>query len=106
LIIGGKELGRYIPEVLASMPDVNNLDRASKVLVGNVPDPLGPIAQHNFLLGPIPAALPSFDVETTAKQFGGFDCSGVGGRACVPNRSPFRIGRGLSEDRPQFDFPS
>jgi hypothetical protein len=65
--------------VLAGVPDIDDLYGASKMLIGDVPDPLGTVAQYNFLLGPVPTPLPSFSLEARAKKFGGFDCPGVGG---------------------------
>jgi hypothetical protein len=70
------------------VPDVNDLDGAGKVLVGDIPDPFGAIAQHHPLFGPFPAAFPSFGVQAASKlltadsknsSFGGFDAVGSAG---------------------------
>src|SRR6266851_2143058 len=90
--------------MLASVPDVDDLDRASKMLVGDIPDPLGAVAQHHFLFGPIPSPFEGFGIESAAEQFGSFDRPGIGGGSWVPNGATFWVGCGLSEDTTQFDF--
>src|SRR5205814_361596 len=56
---------------------------------GDVPDPLGAGAQHHLLAGATPSALPSFGVETAAKQFRGFDSARIGRRNFVANGPAF-----------------
>src|SRR5580704_150998 len=92
--------------MLAGMPDIDDLDRASKMLIGDIPNPFGAVAQHHFLFCPIPASFEGFGVEPTAEQFGSFDRSGIGGGSCISNRTTIRVGCSLGEDTTQFDFAS
>ena len=73
----GMQLARQIPEVLASVIQIDDLNRAGKVLLGEIPDPFGPIAHDDLLFRAAPAALPGFQVDALAKLFGGLD-----GAAC------------------------
>ena len=75
------------------MIEIDDLHRAGKMLVGQIPDPLGSIAHDDFLFGAAPAALPGFHVEPLAKLFGGLDGAGVG--------SGIRIANGDSLPRPR-----
>jgi hypothetical protein len=54
--------------MLASVPDIDDLDRACKMLVGDIPDPLGAVAEHDFLFGPIPSPFEGFHIEPSAKR--------------------------------------
>src|SRR5580658_5354623 len=92
--------------MLAGMPDIDDLDRTRKMLIGDIPDPLGAVAQHHFLFSPIPTSFEGFGVDPTAEQFGSFDRSGIGGRSGISNRATLRVGRSLGEDTTQFDFAS
>src|SRR5438874_11287810 len=92
--------------MLAGVPDIDNLDGTGKMLVGDIPDPLGAVAQHNLFLGPIPSSFEGFEIEASAKQFGSFDRPGIGGGGCIPNGAAFRVSCGLSTDTTQFDFTS
>jgi len=39
LVITGKQFGRQFPKVLAQVMGAHKLDRAGKVLIGEIPDP-------------------------------------------------------------------
>jgi len=73
--------------------------------VGDIPDPLGAIAQHHLLFGAIPTPFEGFGIKPAPKQLGRFNCPGVSGGSGIPNRSTLWVGCGLGEDRPEFDFP-
>src|SRR6476660_8634002 len=92
--------------MLAGMPDIDNLDGARKMLIGDIPDPLGAVAQHHFLYGPIPTSFEDFGVKPTAKGFGAFDRPGIGCGSCISNRATLRVGCSLGKDTTQFDFTS
>jgi hypothetical protein len=49
-----------------------DLGRAWEALIGQIPNPFGSFAHHDLLFRPAPAALPSFQVDSLAKFFGGF----------------------------------
>ena len=61
------------------MIEIDDLDGAGKMWLGQIPDPFGPVAHDDLLFGATPAALPSFQIEPLAKLLGGFDGAGVGG---------------------------
>jgi hypothetical protein len=61
-LIIGVEFASQIPQVLARMIEIDDLNGTGKVLVGDVPDPFGSIAHHDFLLRPTPALLPGFQM--------------------------------------------
>ena len=46
----------HVREVLLDVETVNDLNRVGKVLVGEVPDPLGPIAEHGLARRVVEAA--------------------------------------------------
>src|ERR1035438_212580 len=81
------------------------MDGAVKMQIGEVPDPLRPIAQDHSLLGSAPAAIPSFGIEALSEFLGGLDGTCVGGRVWVANRKAFLVPAGLGKDAAQFDFP-
>ena len=65
--------------MLARVKQIDDLHCARKVLIGKIPDPLGPVADHHLLRGTVPATIPGLCIEALAKGFGGFDRAGVGG---------------------------
>ena len=77
------------------MVKIDNLHRTGKVLFGKIPDPFGPVTHDDLLFRAAPASLPSFQVESLAKLFGGLDCAGVSGRIRIANRAALGVPRGL-----------
>lgn len=61
------------------MVEIDDLDSAGKMLGGEIPDPLGAIADDYLLFGAAPAAFPGFDVQPLAELLGGFDSAGIRG---------------------------
>jgi hypothetical protein len=49
-MVGRKQFGGHFPEVFPCVPNVDDLDRAREVLLGDVPNPLGANDQHHLLL--------------------------------------------------------
>ena len=76
----GVQFASQLPEVLASVIEIDNLNRAGEVLLGKIPDPCGAIPHYDFLLRAAPAAFPGLHIDALAKLFGGFDGAGVGGQ--------------------------
>jgi len=62
-LVQGEELGREFPEMLTGVEEINDLDGAWKVLVGETPDPDGAVADHDLLLSPAPTTPPVFVVK-------------------------------------------
>ena len=50
----GEQVARQIPEVLARVKQINNLNRAGKVLIGEIPDPVGAVADDDLVGGRSP----------------------------------------------------
>src|SRR5258708_25445064 len=90
--------------MLARVIEIDDLDRAGKVLLGQIPDPLGPIAHDDLLLCAAPAALPSFHIKPFAKLIGGFDGARVGGRIPIAGGVAFPVPRNLGEHAPPLCF--
>jgi len=88
---------RQVPQVLAGVKDIDDLNGAREVLIGKVPDPFGPIADHDFGFGTAPTALPGFRIEVLAKLFGGFNRRDVGSRIGIADRVARLIPGGLRE---------
>src|ERR1035438_2623843 len=78
-----KQLGRQVPQMLASMIEVDDLNGAWKVLIGEIPDPDRAVADHHLLLGPAPATPPGFGIESETEGFGGLDGGNVGCGALI-----------------------
>ena len=69
------QLARQFPEVLAGVIEIDDLNRAGEVLIGNIPDPFGSIADDDLLFGAAPTALPGFQIEALAKLLRRFNRS-------------------------------
>src|ERR1022692_3365530 len=59
---------RDIPQVLASMVQIDDLGRTREMQVGVIPDPFGAVAHDDFLCRTVPAAIVCFPVEAFAKR--------------------------------------
>jgi hypothetical protein len=66
-VVGGKQLGGQIPEMLAGVPNVHDLNGTHRVLVRNVPDPLGAVAEHHCYFGAASTALPCFGIDVATE---------------------------------------
>src|ERR1019366_3800537 len=60
----------HVPQVLAGVIQIDDLDRARKMLVGEIPDPFGAVANDNLLFRTAPAPVPGFQINAFAKLFG------------------------------------
>ena len=72
------EFARHIPKVLAGVQDVDDLNSAGEVIVGDIPDPVCAIPDDNLLLGALPAAIPGFQIDSRSElacRFDGGDIS-------------------------------
>src|SRR5450759_3632657 len=83
--------------MLPGMIQIHDLNGAGEVLVGQIPDPDGPISQDHFDRGPLPASAPSLRIDAEAELFGGFDGSYVAGGVRVADRPAFLVHGGLRE---------
>jgi hypothetical protein len=53
--------------MLAGVIEVHDLEGPGKLLVGQIPDPVGAVANEYFLLGAAPAAFDGLPVDARAK---------------------------------------
>src|SRR5229473_4799315 len=83
--------------MLPGMIQVHDLNGAGKVLVGQIPDPDGPVANNYFDRGPLPTSAPSLRIDAEAELFGSFDGSYVGGGVRVADGPAVLIHGGLRE---------
>src|SRR6266498_4047305 len=88
--------------MLPGMIKVHDLDGAGKVLIGQIPDPNGSVADDHFELGPLPSSAPSFAIDAVAELFGGFDGTHVGSGIRVADGPSFVVHRRLSEHATEF----
>ena len=102
--VQGEQLAGQIPQVLASVKEIDNLNRAGEVLRGDVPDPFGSVADRHFLSRPAPAAIPGFQIEPLSELFSRFDGAGIGGRVRVADGVTFRVPFGLGKHASQLGF--
>src|ERR1019366_9389466 len=90
------------PQVRARVKEIDNLNRAWEVPVGEIPDPFGAVAENDFLLCAAPALLPRFQVEPLAELLGRFNRTDVGGRSRVADGVACGVAFGLGEHAAQF----
>src|SRR5450756_3175193 len=70
---------------------IHDLNGAGEVLVGQIPDPGGPISKDHSDRGPLPASAPSLRIDAEAKLFGGFDGCYVGSGVRVADGPAFLV---------------
>ena len=62
-LLVGKQFAGQFPEVLSGVIEIDDLNRAGEVLLGNIPDPFRSIAYDDLLLGTVPTALAGFQIR-------------------------------------------
>ena len=98
------EKAGQIPEVLTGVKQINDLNSARKVFAGDIPDPVGPVADDNLFLCAAPTTVPSVQVYAPTEFGGSFDGSGVGRRIGIADGITFLVPFGLCENATQFYF--
>src|ERR1022692_4804883 len=96
---------RDIPQVLASMVQIDDLGRTREMQVGVIPDPFGAVAHDDFLCRTVPAAIVYFPVEAFAKRLGVLNGSRVSSGIGIADRVSLLVPGGLGEDAAELDFP-
>ena len=71
------------------MIQIDDLNRAGKLQIGQIPDPFGSVAEGNLLCRAAPAAIPGFQINAFAKLVGGLDGTGIGSGIRVAYRITF-----------------
>src|SRR6516225_898748 len=90
--------------MLPGVIQVDDLNRAGEMLLSQVPNPFGAIADHDFLLCSAPAAFPRFDVKAPPELFGSLNRAGVGSGVGVANRIALFVPGGLGECASELGF--
>src|SRR6266581_8895936 len=88
------------------MIKIDDLDGAGKVLVGQIPDPNGSVADDHFEFGPLPSSAPGFAIDAVAELLGGFDGAHIGGGIRVADSPSFVVHGCLSEHATEFTLAS
>src|SRR5580658_4082457 len=99
------QFASQVPQVLARVKEIDDLNRAREVLIGKVPDPFGSIADHDRLFGAAQTAPPDLRVELPAKLFGCFNRADVSGRSGIANSVALFVPGGLGEHASQLGLP-
>jgi hypothetical protein len=100
----GIQFAGQLPEALASVVQIDDLNGAWKVGLTQIPDPFGSVAHDDFLLRPAPAAIPGLQVDALTELLGSLNGACVGGRIRIANRVTLLVSSGLSEHAPQLGF--
>src|SRR5713101_4575956 len=104
-LIGGIQFASQVPEMLAGMIEIDDLNRTWKVLIGNIPDPVRAITHDNSDAGPVPASIVGLGINTEPKLFRGLDRANIGGGILVTDRPALIIDISLRKHAAQFAFP-
>ena len=102
LLVVGVKFAAEIPEVLARVIEIYDLNGAGELFLADVPDPVGAVAHDHLDLRPPPAALMGFGVDPAGEGGGGFDGPRVGSGLFLAHGPPLVIGSGLGEDATEF----
>src|SRR5665213_3107365 len=86
------------------MIEIDDLDSARKVLIGEIPDPYSAVANDDFGRGPLPTSAPGFCVDAITELIGGFNGSHIGGRIRVADGPAILIPGSLGEHGAEFAF--
>ena len=86
------------------MEQIDDFNRAGKVLPCKIPDPFGAIANDDLLLGAAPAAFPGLNIESLAELFRILNRAGVGCRVGDANGIALFVPPGLCEYAAEFGF--
>jgi len=83
--------------MLPGVIEIDNLNSAGEVLIGEVPDPDGTVANDDFDGGPLRASAESFGVDAVAELLGGLDGACIGGRIRITDGPAIFVDPGLGE---------
>ncbi len=104
LLLLEKQLRRQIPQMFASVIQVNDLDGTWKVLLRKIPDPGRAVAEDDFAARPAPSPSPGFVEQARAESGGVLNRAAIRGRVLVSNRAASRVAARLREHAAQLDL--
>src|SRR5580692_6557175 len=90
--------------MFACMVEVHDLNRAGKMPVGEIPDPVRAIAHDNSGRGPVPTPVVGLRIDPEPEVFGSLDSADIGGGTLVAQRPALIIDTGLCKHASQFAF--
>src|SRR5712671_2686068 len=90
--------------MLPRMVEIDNLNSAGEMLLGEVPNPGSAIAENDFRFRSVPASIAGFPINAAPKWLRRFDRCGVGGGALVSYGPAVVIRSSLCEDASQLDL--
>src|SRR5713226_9412532 len=96
---------RYFRQMFSRMIEIDNLDRPRKVLLGDSPDPFGPVSQEDDLLRSRDAAPDRLGINSAAEALSRFYSPNIGGGFLVPYRVSLLVHHRLCECTPQLGLP-
>src|SRR5450432_963606 len=86
------------------MKEIDNLYGAREVLIGQIPDPDGAVANDDFGRGPLPASAPCLSVNAVTELVGGFDSPHISGGIRVADGPSVFVHCSLREHGAEFAF--
>ena len=86
------------------MVEVHDLDRAGKMAVGKIPDPVRTIAHDNPDRGPVPAPVVGLRINAETEVFGSLDRANIRGGTLIAHRPALIVDTGLCKHAAQFAF--
>src|ERR1700742_2609732 len=90
--------------MFARMVEIDDLNRAGKMPVGKIPDPVRAIAHDNPDRGPVPTPMVGFRIDTEPEVLGGLDSADISGGILIAHRPALIIDAGLGKHAAQFAF--
>ena len=95
-----------LPNVTASVIEVQYLDRTVEVLDGKIPDPGGTVTEDYDSAGTVQPAADRLCVNALAKVIRSLNRAYIGCGFIIPERSAFVVDVCLSEDTSELDLAS
>src|SRR2546430_3187729 len=90
--------------MLACMVEIHDLNRAGKMPVGEIPDPVRPITHDNSVCGPVPTPVVGLRIDSEPELFGRLDSTDICGGTLIAHRPALIIDTGLCKHAAQFAF--
>src|SRR5947209_6548921 len=92
--------------MLACVVEIHDLNRAGKMAVGKIPDPVRAIAHNHSHRGPVPAPMVGLRIDPEPEVFGSLNSADISGGTLIAHRPALIIDTGLRKHAAQFAFSS
>src|SRR5712675_1363886 len=90
--------------MLACMVEIHDLNRAGKMLVGEIPDPVRAIAHDNSDRGSVPSPVVGLRIDPESEVFRRLDRADIRGGTFIADRPALIIDTGLCKHTAEFAF--